>query len=64
MERKSKIKNRFITARVDITTEQKILEYAKETDTFMGDLVRLAVKEYMWSHPAKLIKERKENGAI
>lgn len=45
------LKDKWLGARVDDALFKEVNEYVDVADTSMGDLVRKAVKEYMWSHP-------------
>lgn len=45
------IKDKWLGARVEASLAQEVVEYIGNADMTMGQLLRAAVKEYMWSHP-------------
>jgi hypothetical protein len=44
-------KDKWLGARVEESLFKEVSEYIDAADMNMGELVRNAVKEYMWSHP-------------
>lgn len=47
------IKDNVIHARVDNATNLDIRRYAYDADKNIGQVIRLAVREYMHNHPVK-----------
>lgn len=45
------VKDKWVGARVDTALYDEVDKYIDAADMNMGDLVRKAVKEYMWAHP-------------
>lgn len=52
-----KVKNTLLGARIDDDYAMEVETYIDGSHISMSDLVRAAVKEYMWAHPIKETKE-------
>ena len=46
-----RVKNKWLGARADDPLFEEVSAYIDAADMTMGQLVRTAVKEYMWAHP-------------
>ena len=51
------IKDKWLGARVDEALYVSVDSYVKTVEISMGDLLRLAVEEYLNNHPVKIKQE-------
>lgn len=49
-----RVKDRWLSARVDEKFDEQVSAYTEATEMDKGELVRMAVKEYMDHHPPKV----------
>ena len=54
------VKDKWLAARADDELFTEVGEYIEAANTTMGELIRKAVKEYLWAHPKPLKKLSKE----
>jgi len=50
------IKSRTLAARADKQLFDEVTTYTEEADVSMGELIRKALREYMWAHPIKKLE--------
>lgn len=52
-----RVKSKWLGARADDLLFGEVTQYIEASEMTMGDLVRTAVKEYMWAHPREQKQE-------
>ena len=54
-------KEKTVVARVEVEFYNEIQDYLEGIDLAVGQLIRFALKEYMWGHPKSNFIKRKKN---